>query len=211
MFGSTWNKAEATIVARNTKYSGDGSVSTHEFVADVRLPNEAPFRATIHEPTIATDFWPPNIGDIVSVLVKDKDQKVKFDKDDDRLSAKAFESKKNQAFEAAKHRPVGQPGTPIPSYVPTAMPPAIAERLAQLGSNAGQPMPVFTADAAQAQALFAAFGQTAPGAYGQPMPPVPPVDADPAARLAKLQALRDSGLLSDAEFATQRQRILDAI
>jgi hypothetical protein len=206
MFGSGWNKAEATIVARNVKYSGDGSVSTHEFVADVRLPNEAPFRATIHEPTIATNFWPPNIGDTVSVLVKDRDGKVKFDKDDDRLSAKAFESRKNQAFEAAKHQSVGQPGTPFPAYAP-ALPEGIAQRLAQYGIQPGQPIPVFTADAAQAQALFAAFGQPAPtGAFAEPAP-----DADPAARLATLQALRDSGLLSDAEYATQRQRILDAI
>src|SRR4051794_2464410 len=80
MFGQDWEKAEATIVARDTKYNGDGSVSTYTFVADVRLPSGESFRATVHEPTIALDFWPPNNGDTVSVLVRPKDHKVKFDK-----------------------------------------------------------------------------------------------------------------------------------
>jgi hypothetical protein len=35
--------------------------------------------------------------------------------------------------------------------------------------------------------------------------------ADPTERLAKLQALKDQGVLSDAEYQAQRQKILDAI
>jgi hypothetical protein len=35
--------------------------------------------------------------------------------------------------------------------------------------------------------------------------------ADPAARLARLQALRDSGVLSQAEYEAQRQKIISAI
>jgi hypothetical protein len=35
--------------------------------------------------------------------------------------------------------------------------------------------------------------------------------ADPAGRLARLQALRDSGVLTDAEYEAQRQEIISAI
>src|SRR3954447_12588406 len=97
MFGREWDNAEATIVARDTKFTGDGSVAKHTYVADVRLTSGETFRATIHEPTIATDFWPPNIGDQVSVLVTSKDRKVKFDKDDDRLSVKGYHAAKKKA------------------------------------------------------------------------------------------------------------------
>ena len=113
MFGGGWTKAEATIVARNAKFTGDGTTAIHEFVADVHRSDGPPFRATVGEPTIATDFWPPNIGDVVSVLVKDKNNKVKFDKDDDRLSVKAFEARQKQQFEAIQR---GQAGPP-PSFV----------------------------------------------------------------------------------------------
>ena len=100
MFGQDWDKAEATIVARDAKFSGDGSVATYTYVADVRLSSGETFRATVREPTIATDFWAPSIRDVVSVLVRPKDRKVKFDKDDDRLSVKAYEAAKKKAFEA---------------------------------------------------------------------------------------------------------------
>lgn len=157
MFAGGWTKAEATIVARNTKFTGDGTTAIHEYVADVRRSDDPPFRTTVREPTIATDFWPPNVGDVVSVLVKDKNNKVKFDKDDDRLSVKAFEARQKQQFEAIQH---GQ-AAPPPSFVG------------------------FTPTAASTP--------------------------DPATRLQALAKLRDVGLLSEAEYTEQRQRILDAI
>ena len=109
VFGQSWDKAEATIVARDAKFTGDGSVATYTYVADVRLSSGETFRATIHEPTIATDFWAPSIRDVVSVLVRPKDRKVKFDKDDDRLSVKAYEAAKKKAFEDAQQQPTGTP------------------------------------------------------------------------------------------------------
>src|ERR1700710_238384 len=114
MFGQDWDKAEATIVARDAKFTGDGSVATYTYLADVRLSSGETFRATVHEPTIATDFWAPSIGDAVSVLVKAKDRKVKFDKDDDRLSVKAYHAAKKQAFEDAQGKPAGTPTSPTP-------------------------------------------------------------------------------------------------
>ncbi len=107
MFGRDWDKAEATIAARDAKFTGDGSTATYTYVADVRLPSGEVFRATVHEPTIATDFWSPNIGDVVSVLVRPKDRKVKFDKEDKRLSVKAYEAAKKQAFIDAQRQPSG--------------------------------------------------------------------------------------------------------
>ncbi len=155
VFGQSWDKAEATIVDRDAKFSGDGSVATYTYVADVRLPSGEMFRATIHEPTIATDFWAPSIRDVVSVLVRSKDRKVKFDKDDDRLSVKAYEAAKKKAFQDAQQQPAG---TPLVAQTPAAdLPDAVAAKLAQLGINGGAPMQVFTADSAQGQAALAAF------------------------------------------------------
>jgi Short C-terminal domain len=198
VFGQSWDKAEATIFARDAKFTGDGSVATYTYVADVRLSSGETFRATIHEPTIATDFWAPSIRDVVSVLVRPKDRKVKFDKDDDRLSVKAYEAAKKKAFEDAQQQPTG---TPPVSPTPTSqIPDAVAAKLAQLGINGGAPMQVFTADSAQGQAALAAF--THAGA---------PVAQTVESRLAKLQALHESGLLTADEYAEQRHRILDEL
>jgi hypothetical protein len=109
VFGHGWDKAEATIVARDAQFTGDGSVATYTYVADVTLVSGEVFRATVHEPTIATDFWAPDIRAVVSVLVRPGDRKVKFDKDDERLSVKAVEAARRRAFEDIQRRP---PGTP---------------------------------------------------------------------------------------------------
>jgi hypothetical protein len=139
VFGQSWEKAEATIVARDAKFTGDGSVATYTYVADVRLSSGEMFRATIHEPTIATDFWAPSVRDVVSVLVKSKDRKVKFDKDDDRLSVKAYEAAKKKVFQDAQQQPAGTPLVARTSS--TEIPDAVAAKLAQLGIGGGTPVP----------------------------------------------------------------------
>ena len=201
MFGHEWDKAEATIVDRSAKFTGDGSVATYTYVADVRLPSGETFRATVHEPTIATDFWAPSIRDVVSVLVRPKDRKVKFDKDDERLSVKAYEAGKKAAFEAtAQQPPVTQPA---PTVVPTSspeLPEAVAAKLAALGFPSGTPMQVVSADSPEGQAALAAFTHAGTA----------PVQT-PEARLVQLQSLHDRGLLTDAEYAEQRHRILDEL
>jgi hypothetical protein len=217
VFGNDWDKAEATIVAREMKSSGDGATTSYTYVADVRLESGETFRATIHEPTIATDFWAPSIRDVVSVLVKGKDRKVKFDKDDDRLSYKAYQVRKKQAFADAQNQPAGTPpagyagmattgtagASPAAWATSGAMPDAVAAQLAALGIVPGAPMQVVTGDSAQGQAALAAFAGL--GAQGAPAAQAP------EARLAKLQSLYEGGLLSAEEYAAQRQRILDAI
>jgi hypothetical protein len=44
-----------------------------------------------------------------------------------------------------------------------------------------------------------------------PAAPGPPPADDPQARLQKLQQLKDSGLITEAEFAAKRQAIVDAL
>jgi hypothetical protein len=201
MFGQDWDKAEATITARDGKFFGDGSTVTYTYVADVRLASGETFRTTINEPTIATNFWPPSIGDVVSVLVKAKDRKVKFDKDDERLSVKAYEAAKKKAFEDAQRQPSGTPATVRP---PSAdIPDAVAKKLAELGIAGGSSMQVISGDSAQAQAVLAALAQA--GVAGAP------AEQTPEARLGKLKGLYDRGLLTAEEYAEQRQRILSEI
>jgi hypothetical protein len=215
MFGSDWDKAEATIVARDAKFTGDGTVADYTYVADVRLPSGETFRATVKEPTIATDFWAPSISDVVSVLVRPKDRKVKFDKDDDRLSVKAYHAAKKKAFEEAQQQPAGTPNPAwtapagLPGGLPAGLPDGVAEKLAQLGITGGTPMQVVAGDSAQAQAILAAFTQPgAPAVPGvQPAAGVQPAEA----RLLQLKSLHDRGLLTADEYAAQRQRILDEL
>ncbi len=218
MFGASWDRGEATIVARNAKYSGSGSTATYEFVADIHPTDAAPFRATIHEPTIATDFWPPNVGDVVSVLIKSKDNKVKFDKDDQRLSVKAYEARTKQAFAEMQNRPLGTPATENQAWsiagsaTGSALPESVIAKLSQLGIAPGVPMQVLGRDSAQAQELLAAFGA---GSFATDVaaPGVAPGVASPSveARLVRISALRQQGLLTDAEYATQRERIISEL
>jgi hypothetical protein len=49
-------------------------------------------------------------------------------------------------------------------------------------------------------------------ATAAPATDTPHVDqSDPVARLAKLEALKQQGLMTDAEYATARQRIIDSL
>ncbi|MGA8245659.1 MAG: SHOCT domain-containing protein [Nocardioides sp.] len=198
MFGQDWDRAEATIVARDAKFTGDGAVATYTYVADVRLSSGETFRATVREPTIATDFWAPSIGDVVSVLVRAKDRKVKFDKDDDRLSVKAYDASQKKAFEDAQQQPAGT--GPAARVSSRELPDALAGKLAQLGIVPGTPMQVFTGDSVPGQEALAAFTHAAT-----------PIVQTPEARLARLQSLHERGLVTADEYAEQRRRILDEI
>jgi hypothetical protein len=82
-------------------------VSRHEYVADVRTPGSEPFRTVIGEPFIATDFWPPRVGQTVKVRVDLKEHSAKFDKGDPALSAKAQERVRADAFARSAAGPPG--------------------------------------------------------------------------------------------------------
>ena len=67
--------------------------------------------------------------------------------------------------------------------------------------------------AEQEDAAYAQQQQAAPQQYQQPAPPPPaaapaPVTDDVIAQLEKLGKLRDSGVLTDFEFETQKARLL---
>jgi hypothetical protein len=110
MFGHHWDPGQATIVASRVKSTtGDGMVSTREFVADVQVGSEPLFRAVVQIPTIATNFWDPSVGDSVGVLVERKSRKVKFDKSDPALNAATQTRKRDDAFARAAAAPPGNP------------------------------------------------------------------------------------------------------
>jgi len=181
MFGHDWQPAQARIVDTHIKStSGDGLAMTREFVADVQPVDGPVFRATIQEPDLATDFWPPDPGDVVKVLVDPKSQKVKFDKSDPKISYKAHKRAEQERFEAeAQALAAGEVVAPAVGTDAEAGPRAAGDiDFTEVLRSAVQ---------ARQQAL------------------------DPAERLAKLQELKDKGLLSDAEFAQARQQIIESI
>jgi len=106
VFGRSWQDGEATIVdVRTKKTSGDGMVSIHEFVADVRVAGASPFRTVMQEPAIATNFWAPSIGQIVRVHADVKRRKAKFDKGDPAVDAKAQQAAAEERFAASADAP----------------------------------------------------------------------------------------------------------
>lgn len=168
MFGRDWEPAQARIVATHVKNtSGDGSVLVHEYAADVTPASGVVFRALIQEPTIATDFWPPQVGAVVKVLVDGAGgggSKVKFDKSDPQISYKAHRHRSGDSFDAVLAQPPDAPAT-------------------------------------------------APVAWSMPSLVVPaaPAAPDPAARLRRLESLKEQGLITDAEYAQKRQAIIDGV
>ena len=205
MFGRDWQATEATIVDRQRKQTSGSVLGAWEFVADVRSADGSATRATIQEPTIATDFWAPGIGDVVGVLVDSGRDKVKFDKDDPRISAKA---RKQQGQDRLAASAAQAPGT----SAATAAMPAPFPAGAQIVSASPELLSgLLSGDPTQMQAAAEALRASAGAVAGGPTPASGPDATDPAVRLAKLDALKASGLLTDAEHAEQRRRILDAI
>lgn len=113
MFGKQWMPAEGTVVAtRIAGTSGDGTVSTTEFVVEVRTPDGETFRAKVGEPRIVNDFKSPIVGAVARVEFDPKSRKVRFDKSDPRLSWKAYEKAQQNSFDAALNQaPDSQPAT----------------------------------------------------------------------------------------------------
>ena len=94
MFGSDWESAEAKIVARRLHSESHGGGydqpsyddENFEYVVDVRPKSgAASFRATIKDPFNQISFRQPDVGMVVQVKFRHKDQKVKFDRSDPAL------------------------------------------------------------------------------------------------------------------------------
>jgi hypothetical protein len=198
MFGHGWQKGEATIVAvHNKRTTGSGMVTIHEYLADVRTADRPTLRTVIQEPNICIDFAPPNSGSTVSVLIKG--DKVKFDQDDPRISSKARKAAADARFASQVN------GTGTRSTDSLAAVTGLPDIASLLGGQAG--IEQIRAFAAQARA---SGSSTFVG--GSAVPPAAPADHDdPAARLANLETLRQRGLMTDAEYATARKRIIDAL
>lgn len=206
MFGHDWQATEATIVDRQRKVVKGSILGPWEFVADVRHDGAGAARATIQEPSIATDFWPPDIGDVVGVLYDAGRDKVKFDKDDPRISAKA---RKRQGQDRLAASAAQAPGTPAHPSAPGG-PPVAFPAEAQM-ANAQVLSELLSGDPTQMHAAVDALRASAASAAPAPAPAPAEASADPGARLAKLDALKASGLLTDEEHAEQRRRVLDSI
>lgn len=104
MFMKNWQPAQATIVLVHIKrVSSDGQTPTREWAADVRSADGSVRRAKISEPRWVTDFWPPDAGAVVDVLVAESTGAVRFDMRDRQLSARGQKKLAAEAF-AAKLR-----------------------------------------------------------------------------------------------------------
>jgi hypothetical protein len=120
MFGGNWEKAEARIVDYTDHRDGLTGGFVCDYVADVQPPGGAPFRATFRHRRLggwsasSGDFAAPSKGDVVGVLFDPSSRKVKFDRDDPRLSQRASRRLEQQA-EDERLRQVAQqpPGTPM--------------------------------------------------------------------------------------------------
>ncbi|MGO9903997.1 MAG: SHOCT domain-containing protein [Solirubrobacteraceae bacterium] len=179
MFGHDWQPAQAKIVDKRLKSASGGGVGgTYEFVADVQPADGPVFRATIQEPDIATDFWAPERGDVIKVLIDPKSHKVKFDKSDPKISYKAHRRAAQERFDAEARATPPSVGVDAPTGVAAA---AAADESIDISE------------------LLRSAVQARQGAR------------DPAERLAKLQALKDQGVLSDAEYTAARQQIIESI
>lgn len=63
---------------------------------------------------------------------------------------------------------------------------------------------------ARAQGVAGVAPAAEPGGPDGALPPGRPYDVDPLDRLEKLAALHERGVLTDAEFAREKQKILGA-
>jgi hypothetical protein len=186
MLGHHWERAEATVVARTVRVQPAGRRPHYDFVVDVRPSSGPPLRVTIHDGPEG-DFDDPSVGDVLGVLYDPKNQHVKWDLTDPWL------------IDAAADRRSA-------SFPPGASGPVVT-------TNFGGSVQ-YLSGAAAGEMLGALFGPNSAEtiaamrarAHDQAVPA-----ADPAERLARLQALRDGGLLTEAEYEVQRQRIISAI
>ena len=115
MFGKHWTAARGTIVDRKGKTTGDGMVTTYEFVVDVTTEGGEVFRAKAEEPRIATGFKDPLVGDNVAVEYDAESRKVRFDKDDPALSWKHYKKSRADKFDASLAAPAGTPAAGFPA------------------------------------------------------------------------------------------------
>jgi hypothetical protein len=204
MFGKKdLEPGEAVIVEKHVKHSGsDGRNTLFEWVADVTSGGGEPFRTVLQLPNLALDFLEPGAGDRVSVLVDRKKGTARFDKSDPRLSLKAAKAAKNERFAETASGTVGSPAAAIPSISgPGEQDIILAGAQVMSASDAAPFLQAFLSGdpVARDQAVSDLRAHQHPAVSGV------------ADRLAELERLKAAGALTDVEYETQRQRIIDSI
>jgi Short C-terminal domain len=188
MLGHHWEKAEATVVARIVRTQAVGRMPHYDFVVDVRPYGGTPLRMTIQDGP--ADFADPSVGDVLGVLYDRKNQHVKWDTSDPWLRD-------------------GQAGGSAFGSTATGSPGAPWAEMAGFGDN----VQTLSGDAAteMLESLFGQGGAEKIAAMKARAQEQRAHAVDPAERLARLQTLRDSGVLTEAEYEAQRQKIISAI
>jgi hypothetical protein len=180
MFGrGNWEPGVATIVERARKTSM-GANPMYHYAADIQPHSGGPaFRAALEQPLLASTFRPPGIGQTVKVKVDRERGIARFDRSDPALSIYTAEKERRKAQRHALEESLHE--TPGQSGS------TVAQRRGDMG------------EVARLQAKLAARTERTPGAE--------PVDS--LERLERLAALHDRGVLTDAEFAAEKAKILE--
>jgi hypothetical protein len=182
-----FQRCEATVVARHIRTSTAGLEPDYDVVVDVVTPDTATVRVTVHERR-ADGFRSPQVGEVVGVLFEAASQRADFDREDPRLARVAGHQASTAAY-AIVGSANGTSGTLPP--VPT-------------GFGDG----LYASSTSESDEPF--FGGT-PEVLASMHTPPGGIAADPGERLAKLQALKEQGLVSEDEYRVQRQRLIDTI
>jgi len=100
-FGRKWIKTEGTVLATRVVSAGPNNTAVVlEFVVEVHPEGGPAFKAKVGQPYISTNFWKPDVGEAVGVEYDDKSKRVRFDKSDPRLSARARLAAAKARFDA---------------------------------------------------------------------------------------------------------------
>ena len=221
MLGRSWKPAQATVVAVRDSNVKAGLSPTYEYVLDVSpADGEPPFRGTL----VSIYVW--SVGDVVPVLCDLKRKKVSFD-EAERDARKAAGLKAGQrAWDAVRE---AAPGTPPPpatgpdgpgrgaGAIVTDLSATVAELSAGTADLSGAVGAIKRAkasgDTAEVERLKgeltrrlaarAASARQAAGGLARSGEASDPLD-----RLEKLADLHERGALNDAEFATEKAKLL---
>jgi hypothetical protein len=109
VLGRDWEPAQATVVATRILDNWSRTNATpYEYVVDVRPADEAPFRATFHDPLMHGHWNHPAQGDVVNVLFHPKSHEVKLS-DEYKISPRKLDTQDDERFRAIADAPPDSP------------------------------------------------------------------------------------------------------
>ncbi len=209
MLGHHWEPGEATVVTSQYANGRAGSIAYREYLIDVRpAGGSPPFRTKLgvsyYGGGEATDPHRRfNDGDAFPILCDVKREKAKWDYDDPRIykpgqspQDRKEKKKKPSQFEVAAAQP---PGTPVATSHPDAEATKSDEELVR-DAQAMSDEELLRDPRAMAALLRRNEQKRADARDG--------AAGDQLARLQELGELHDSGVLTDAEFAEQKAKLL---